>query len=121
MLNQLDGLRQTHGMILVMTSNHPEVLDEALIRDVRVDEKILFTYASINQIHAMFTNFYNGESPTLDEIKTKLNDVEHIAPSTVESAMRRFYREPGKALLHLTGEDSSDTNKMGLNLSYAER
>lgn len=105
LLNQLDGLRQTHGMILIMTSNHPEVLDEALIREGRVDEKIFFSNATVSQIYAMFKNFY-GESLAI-EIQNKLSNIKDIAPSAVESAMRKYYREPHKALEHLEGKISS--------------
>ena len=46
-------------MILVMTSNMPEKLDKALIREGRVDDKILFGYCSKGQIFRMMKNFYN--------------------------------------------------------------
>lgn len=32
LLNILDGLLETPGRILIITSNHPEKLDEALVR-----------------------------------------------------------------------------------------
>lgn len=117
LLNQLDGIRQTHGMILIMTSNHPEVLDRALIRDGRVDEKILFSYATMPQIHKMFLNFYNESAPTLDTIKTTLQSCKHLVPSTVESSMRHYYKDPHMALEHIAGRDTTNN---GLDLSYLQ-
>ena len=37
LLNVLDGVLETPGRIVVMTSNHPEMLDKALIRPGRID------------------------------------------------------------------------------------
>jgi DNA replication protein DnaC len=121
LLNQLDGLRQTHGMILVMTSNHPEVLDDALIRDGRVDEKILFSYASLQQIQMMFKNFYNGDTPNEKIINNKLSRLPDTAPSTVESAMRKHYKDPIKALDFLIEMDISKKNGLDLNYHHEEK
>lgn len=43
LLNILDGINETPGRIIIMTTNRPEVLDEALIRPGRIDIKINFT------------------------------------------------------------------------------
>jgi DNA replication protein DnaC len=101
LLNQLDGIKQTHGMILIMTSNHPEVLDAALIRDGRVDEKVLFDYCTPEQTYLMFVNFYNGKSPDRETIMQVLEQLDNIAPSTVESSMRKYYKDPIQALDYL--------------------
>lgn len=100
-LNQLDGIHETHGMILVMTSNHPEKLDKALIRDGRVDERVLFDYATTEQVYGMFRKFYNGESPSLEVIQQKLGVIDNLAPATVENAMRHFYKDADAALQRL--------------------
>eukprot|EP00873_Tetraselmis_striata_P029340 jgi/Tetstr1/449604/TSEL_036691.t1 len=42
LLNLLDGILETPGRILVMTSNHPEKLDAALIRPGRIDVDVRF-------------------------------------------------------------------------------
>jgi len=43
LLNMLDGIHECHGRILIMSTNHEEVLDKALIRPGRIDIKIRFT------------------------------------------------------------------------------
>ncbi|CAE7244709.1 unnamed protein product [Symbiodinium pilosum] len=43
-LNTLDGVVDTPGRLLVMTSNHPEKLDPALIRPGRIDKTFHLTY-----------------------------------------------------------------------------
>jgi hypothetical protein len=105
LLNQLDGLHNTHGMLLVMTSNHPEVLDEALIRDGRVDEKILFPSCTYDQIYMMFQNFYGDEVFTKSELLTAI-DLQSCAiiPATVECAMKKNYKDARGALQYLSGK-----------------
>lgn len=46
LLNVLDGVVDTPGRILIMTTNHPEMLDPALIRPGRIDKRILLAYMS---------------------------------------------------------------------------
>jgi len=50
LLNVLDGVVDTPDRILIMTTNHPEQLDPALIRPGRIDKKILLGYMA--PIHA---------------------------------------------------------------------
>jgi hypothetical protein len=44
LLNVLDGVVDTPGRIVIMTTNHPELLDPALIRPGRIDKKIMLGY-----------------------------------------------------------------------------
>jgi len=60
-LNALDGIASPDAQIFVMTTNHPERLDKALIRPGRVDQHILFEKAAEEQVKAMFLNFYKGQ------------------------------------------------------------
>lgn len=98
-LNQIDGVHNNHGMILIMTTNYPEKLDEALIRDGRVDERIFFDYCDYEQIHLMFKNFYNGNSIGMDIIKSHIDLSEYkVAPCSIENSMRRYYSNQIAAL-----------------------
>lgn len=60
-LNATDGLTAGSGRILIMTTNHPEKLDPALIRDGRIDMKKEFPLAGIEEIERMFRLFYPDE------------------------------------------------------------
>jgi len=52
-LNVLDGVVDTPNRLLVMTTNHPEKLDPALIRPGRVDKKFHLTYLVGGQAERM--------------------------------------------------------------------
>lgn len=58
LLNALDGVTTPHGLIYCMTSNHPEVLDEALIRPGRVDVRENFGLATNAEIKGLLRWFY---------------------------------------------------------------
>jgi chaperone BCS1 len=57
-LNALDGIASPEGHLLMMTTNHKELLDPALIRPGRVDVDIEFHNATAEQASAMFRRFY---------------------------------------------------------------
>merc|ERR1711964_917123 len=52
-LNALDGICSPSAQIIIMTTNHPERLDPALIRAGRVDMHVRFTKATKEQAHHM--------------------------------------------------------------------
>jgi chaperone BCS1 len=58
LLNALDGIGNPKGQIFVLTTNLRDQLDQALIRNGRVDLHIEFTYADSEQMETMWTNFY---------------------------------------------------------------
>lgn len=55
MLNLMDGVLETPGRIIVMTSNHPDTLDPALIRPGRIDLIVNFDKATHVEIDEIFT------------------------------------------------------------------
>ncbi|KAF8473603.1 hypothetical protein BDZ91DRAFT_715044 [Kalaharituber pfeilii] len=60
LLNAIDGVASHEGRILIMTTNHRERLDPALIRPGRVDVQIEFGYANKETIRRVFTELYKG-------------------------------------------------------------
>ncbi|RPA92658.1 hypothetical protein L873DRAFT_1779204 [Choiromyces venosus 120613-1] len=68
LLNALDGVASSEERIVVMTTNHPERLDEALVRPGRVDVKVEIGYAGREVVEVMWERFYGGESvPIISE------------------------------------------------------
>ena len=98
LLNALDGVISTPGRILIMTTNHPEVLDDALIRPGRCDAKFQFNFCTKNQIKELYQMFFNTEAPIkqLDNIRAS-----EYSPAHITAVFLRFRNEPEKALENL--------------------
>lgn len=57
LLNSLDGVCKKNNLIIFMTTNHIDLLDEALIRPGRIDYIITFDYANDEQIKNITNKF----------------------------------------------------------------
>jgi chaperone BCS1 len=58
LLNALDGVRSQEGRILMMTTNHKEKLDPALLRPGRADVHVELNNASVKQMKGLFKKFF---------------------------------------------------------------
>ncbi|OAA61162.1 bcs1-like protein [Niveomyces insectorum RCEF 264] len=58
LLNILDGVASQEGRILIMTTNHIEKLDKALIRPGRVDMMVKFDRADRDMVEALFKSIF---------------------------------------------------------------
>jgi ATP-dependent 26S proteasome regulatory subunit len=47
-----------HGLITIMTTNHPDTLDPALLRPGRVDRHVRLRAPRLATLHRHFTFFY---------------------------------------------------------------
>ncbi|KOS17192.1 putative mitochondrial chaperone [Escovopsis weberi] len=63
LLNAIDGVASHEGRVLIMTTNKPESLDEALIRPGRVDVQVSFTNATSSQATELFHRMYEASRP----------------------------------------------------------
>ncbi|AGF85603.1 ATPase family protein [Moumouvirus goulette] len=61
LLNVLDGLHSNDGRILFVTTNKPEVLDKAIIRPGRIDQKICFDFCTRRQICDIYQMIFKRE------------------------------------------------------------
>lgn len=62
LLNAIDGVASHEGRVLIMTTNKPETLDDALIRPGRVDLQVAFTNATREQSRELFERMYEADS-----------------------------------------------------------
>ncbi|OAA69428.1 mitochondrial chaperone bcs1 [Akanthomyces lecanii RCEF 1005] len=60
LLNAIDGVASHEGRVLIMTTNKPESLDEALVRPGRVDVQVEFAHASAFQVAELFQRMYEA-------------------------------------------------------------
>ena len=88
-LNLLDGGREAPGRLLIMTSNHPEALDPALLRPGRVDGIIEFANADAALITDMYKGFF-GCPPEF-----AVPDTKRHSPAQVSQYMLNSVNNPG--------------------------
>lgn len=69
LLELLDGVVETPGRIIIMTTNYPDRLDKALIRPGRIDMNIQFSKTSKQDICEMFKLWFN-RTLTSEELLT---------------------------------------------------
>ena len=60
-LNVFDGIMERSGQIFIMSANHPEKLDPAILRPGRVDCKIHFREFGMDLLKKYITNFFEKE------------------------------------------------------------
>ena len=61
-LNFLDGVYSKENLISIITTNHIENLDKAIIRPMRIDSIIKFTYCSKYQYNEIFKLIFPDEN-----------------------------------------------------------
>lgn len=79
-LNTIDGIRETPGRIIIITSNNYEDLDEALVRPGRIDITLNMKNANKNTIKEMYNHYYKDNLPK--DIENKIIDYK-ISPAKV--------------------------------------
>ena len=78
-LNIIDGIRETPGRILIITSNNYNCLDPALIRPGRIDMTLEMKNTSIDTIKEMYNHYYGD-----------------IIPESVEKKLENYVISPAK-------------------------
>ncbi|EAW14239.1 BCS1 and AAA domain-containing protein [Aspergillus clavatus NRRL 1] len=81
LLNVIDGVAASEGRVLIMTTNHAEKLDPALLRPGRVDMSIEFGYADREAMRDLFTAIY---SVLEGDLRTAKGRVARPAPRQVK-------------------------------------
>ena len=79
-LNLWDGIRETPGRIMIISSNHYYELDPALIRPGRIDITLELSYASRQIINNMYSHLFN-EDIDADKL-TNINDM-YYSPAEI--------------------------------------
>ena len=67
-LNLIDGVLETPGRILILSTNHPDKLDRALVRPGRIDMKIHMEKCSPQMIRDIVCHYYEETDQLGDDI-----------------------------------------------------
>lgn len=89
-LNIIDGIRETPGRILIITSNNYESLDPALVRPGRIDMTLEMKNSSIDTIKEMYNHYYGDIIP--DYVEKKLVNFV-ISPAKLVNMRLEFERK----------------------------
>jgi AAA+ superfamily predicted ATPase len=98
LLNAIDGVFNNDGRIMIMTSNHPEQLDAALIRSGRVNRKICFDNCDKNQVLDIYYMMFN-ERIFLKDLTLNL-DYGKYSSADITGLFLRYKNSPREALLN---------------------
>ena len=74
LLNVMDGILESNGIIYIITTNYPEKIDKALLRPGRINFTIDFKKSDYNTIKEMLEYFYETKLPETNEYGIKENE-----------------------------------------------
>lgn len=77
LLNALDGVASQEGRVLFITTNHPELLDLALMRPGRIDRCLALGRASRYQARRLFLNFFPNQTELADRFADEVTEGIH--------------------------------------------
>lgn len=91
LLNALDGIATPHGLLTVLTTNNPAMLDKAVVRAGRIDLVEHFTAADDDQVSRLLTRWYG---------QPVLTDIAGMSPAEVVEVCKR-HDDPAAATAEL--------------------
>jgi SpoVK/Ycf46/Vps4 family AAA+-type ATPase len=94
-LNLWDGLRETPGRILVISSNHYDRLDAAIRRPGRIDITLGLKNISHNTLREMYKHFYKSD---IDESRLLSIEEDLYSPAEITN-LYTLYRENSDAFM----------------------
>lgn len=75
LLNVIDGVVDSPGRVLVMTSNHPEKLDPALIRPGRINKRLHLGYVTAETLLEIAHHYCDAPKPAPPALRRKAEEI----------------------------------------------
>lgn len=110
-LNALDGINSGEGFITIMTANNPELIDPALLRPGRIDQKILFDNPSVDSIKEFIYKFYDTNNLDLEESARKIHEL-GWSMAALQSYCLIYKKEPFNITIIKNIEDFNSSLKL---------
>ena len=87
-LNLLDGVKETPGRIVIITSNHIDKIDPALKRPGRIDLHIKMKSINFNILNQMYNYYFNNYIDE-DKINKSIKNIEkyNITPAEITNLL----------------------------------
>tara|TARA_R110002073_G_scaffold175419_2_gene332849 strand:- start:373 stop:861 length:489 start_codon:yes stop_codon:yes gene_type:complete len=90
LLNVIDGVSQYKNLIMVFTTNHIEVLDDALKR--RVDYFLKMEYMTKDQMNSIYNRFFPEQSDTFEEFFGEISHLK-MTPNIIQKFFTRHLND----------------------------
>lgn len=101
-LNALDGVATPPGLVTMMTTNHPERLDSALVRSGRVDMRVeLGLIESPDHARRLVHALYGDTIGRSNDVGLRWEKLVGLAPADVVGACKPHMGDPEQALIAL--------------------
>jgi mitochondrial chaperone BCS1 len=97
LLNAIDGVAAPEGRLIVMTTNHLDRLDPALIRPGRADVKLGFENATSDQAARLFRRFFPRHAELASEFAERIED-RHHSMATLQDYLMLHRDDPAGAV-----------------------
>lgn len=103
LLNALDGVVTPHGLITIMTTNHIDKLDKALVRNGRADRVVELGLPSWNEISQLWDLFFPERAGGVAEAGVSMDSYpgEELSQATVSEIFKRNWDFPDLAYTEL--------------------
>jgi len=86
LLNGLDGIGNAVGQLFILSTNHLERLDPALIRSGRVDRKFEFSHCTDEALQLMFQRFYPETKLGEEFVKAVRSKCDNVTAADLQQA-----------------------------------
>jgi mitochondrial chaperone BCS1 len=97
LLNALDGVAAQENRVLIMTTNHVERLDPALIRPGRVDVQQYFGHLDADQARRLFLRFFPGSDVEAAAAARAVGEGD-VSPAWLQSVLLAHRDQPASAV-----------------------
>jgi chaperone BCS1 len=97
LLNAIDGVASAEGRLIVMTTNHIDKLDPALIRPGRADVKLSFGNATADQARRLFERFFPRHSHLAEDFARQIDDRQY-SMAALQDYLMLHRRSPEEAV-----------------------
>ena len=102
LLNLFDGVLETPGRILIVSSNYPERIDKALIRPGRIDLNIRFGFCSADTVKEIVSKVYEIAIEDLDKYEFADNE---YTPAEINQVLFNYIENKKKGIEQLLKEN----------------
>jgi len=98
-LNIIDGVLETPGRIMIMTSNYPGIIDKAILRPGRIDINLELKKASITILQEILSFFYDIDLSIIIELTndSKFNNYD-MSPAEIMNLCEQNYDDIKKCI-----------------------